>query len=101
MKHWYSDLYANVDAMRLDQFVANLAPDVEVVVGNNPTIMAGRLPRTASLTFGPRSAGSNITFSTSRKAKGSRSWKRMSSTCAKTASPSAFLRSLCWSDAVT
>jgi hypothetical protein len=41
MKHWFSDLYANVDAMRLDEFVAGLAPDVEVVVGNNPA-MQGR-----------------------------------------------------------
>jgi hypothetical protein len=41
MKHWFSDLYANVDAMRLDKFVAGLAPDVEVVVGNNPA-MHGR-----------------------------------------------------------
>src|SRR5262249_36424203 len=41
MKHWFSDLYANVDAMRLDAFVAGLSPDVEVVVGNNP-VMKGR-----------------------------------------------------------
>jgi ketosteroid isomerase-like protein len=41
MKPWYSDLYANVDAMRLDAFVASLTPDVEVVVGNNPA-MKGR-----------------------------------------------------------
>jgi hypothetical protein len=41
MKHWFSDLYANVDAMRLDAFLAGLAPDVEVVVGNNPP-MKGR-----------------------------------------------------------
>jgi hypothetical protein len=41
MKHWFSDLYANVDAMRLDAFVAGLSPDVEVVVGNNPA-MKGR-----------------------------------------------------------
>ena len=41
MKPWYSDLYANVDAMRLDEFVAGLTPDVEVVVGNNPA-MKGR-----------------------------------------------------------
>jgi limonene-1,2-epoxide hydrolase len=41
MKPWYSDMYANVDAMRLDEFVAGLAPDVEVTVGNNPT-MKGR-----------------------------------------------------------
>lgn len=41
MKHWFSDLYANIDAMRLDDFVAGLAPDVEVVVGNNPA-MRGR-----------------------------------------------------------
>jgi limonene-1,2-epoxide hydrolase len=41
MQHWFSDLYANVDAMRLDAFVAGLAPDVEVVVGNNPA-MHGR-----------------------------------------------------------
>ncbi len=41
MKHWFSDLYANVDAMRLDEFVAGLATDVEVLVGNNPA-MRGR-----------------------------------------------------------
>jgi ketosteroid isomerase-like protein len=41
MKPWYSDMYANVDAMRLDEFVASLTPDVEVVVGNNPA-MKGR-----------------------------------------------------------
>ena len=41
MKPWYSDMYANVDAMRLDEFVAGLTPDVEVVVGNNPA-MKGR-----------------------------------------------------------
>jgi hypothetical protein len=41
MQHWFSDLYANVDAMRLDAFVAGLTQDVEVVVGNNPA-MNGR-----------------------------------------------------------
>jgi ketosteroid isomerase-like protein len=41
MQHWFSDLYANVDAMRLDEFAAGLTPDVEVVVGNNPP-MKGR-----------------------------------------------------------
>jgi ketosteroid isomerase-like protein len=41
MKHWFSDLYASVDAMHLDEFVAGLTPDVEVVVGNNPA-MKGR-----------------------------------------------------------
>jgi ketosteroid isomerase-like protein len=41
MKHWFSDLYASIDAMRLDEFTAGLAPDVEVVVGNNPA-MNGR-----------------------------------------------------------
>jgi hypothetical protein len=41
MQHWFSDMYANVDAMRLDAFVAGLTPDVEVVVGNNPA-MNGR-----------------------------------------------------------
>ena len=41
MKHWFSDMYASVDAMRLDEFVAGLTPDVEVVVGNNPA-MKGR-----------------------------------------------------------
>jgi ketosteroid isomerase-like protein len=41
MTHWFSDMYANVDAMRLDEFVATLTPDVEVVVGNNPA-MNGR-----------------------------------------------------------
>jgi hypothetical protein len=41
MKHWFSDLYASIDAMRLDEFAAGLAPDVEVVVGNSPA-MHGR-----------------------------------------------------------
>src|SRR5947199_10648515 len=41
MKHWFSDLYASGDAMRLDEFAAGLTPDVEVVVGNNPA-MRGR-----------------------------------------------------------
>lgn len=50
MRHWYSDLYANVDAMRLDEFVANLAPDVEVVVGNNPT-MHGRQAAKDSIAY--------------------------------------------------
>jgi hypothetical protein len=41
MKHWFSDLYASIDAMRLDEFAAGLAPDVKLVVGNNPA-MNGR-----------------------------------------------------------
>jgi ketosteroid isomerase-like protein len=41
MTHWFSAMYASIDAMRLDDFVARLAPDVEVVVGNNPA-MKGR-----------------------------------------------------------
>jgi hypothetical protein len=41
MKYWFADMYASVDAMRLDDFVAGLSPDVEVVVGNNPA-MKGR-----------------------------------------------------------
>jgi ketosteroid isomerase-like protein len=41
MKYWFSDLYASIDAMQLDEFVAGLTPDVEVVVGNNPP-MKGR-----------------------------------------------------------
>jgi SnoaL-like domain len=41
VKHWFSDLYASIDAMRLDEFAAGLAPDVEVVVGNSPA-MHGR-----------------------------------------------------------
>jgi ketosteroid isomerase-like protein len=41
MKHWVSDMYADIDAMRLDAFAAALAPDVKVVVGNNPA-MNGR-----------------------------------------------------------
>lgn len=41
MKYWFSDLYADIDAMRLDAFAAGLAPDVKVVVGNNPA-MNGR-----------------------------------------------------------
>ena len=41
MSYWFSDLYASIDAMRLDEFAAGLAPDVTVVVGNNPA-MKGR-----------------------------------------------------------
>jgi hypothetical protein len=41
MKHWFSAMYADIDAMRLDGFAAALAPDVKVVVGNNPP-MNGR-----------------------------------------------------------
>jgi SnoaL-like protein len=41
MTHWFSNLYASIDEMRLDEFAAGLAPDVEVVVGNNPA-MNGR-----------------------------------------------------------
>jgi hypothetical protein len=41
MRYWFSDLYESIDAMRLDEFVAGLAPDVELVVGNNPA-MHGR-----------------------------------------------------------
>ena len=41
MKHWFSELYASIDAMRLDEFAAGLAPDVTIVVGNNPA-MNGR-----------------------------------------------------------
>ena len=26
MKHWFSDLYASIDAMRLDEFAAGLGP---------------------------------------------------------------------------
>jgi ketosteroid isomerase-like protein len=36
-----SDMYANIDAMRLNEFAEVLAPDVKVVVGNNPA-MNGR-----------------------------------------------------------
>ena len=41
MQHWFSDLFASIDAMNLDAFAAGLAPDAEVVVGNNPP-MRGR-----------------------------------------------------------
>jgi hypothetical protein len=41
MKHWFSGMYADIDAMRLDAFAAALAPDVKVVVGNSPA-MNGR-----------------------------------------------------------
>lgn len=41
MKYWFSRLYDSIDAMRLDEFAASLAPDVKVVVGNNPA-MNGR-----------------------------------------------------------
>jgi SnoaL-like domain len=38
MRYWFSDLYADIDAMRLDDFAAALAPDVRLVVGNNPAL---------------------------------------------------------------
>jgi hypothetical protein len=38
MRYWFSDLYADIDAMRLDDFAASLAPDVRLVVGNNPAL---------------------------------------------------------------
>jgi hypothetical protein len=41
MTYWFSNLYADIDAMRLDPFAAALAPDVQVVVGNHPA-MHGR-----------------------------------------------------------
>lgn len=41
MTYWFSDLYASIDRMNLDAFAAGLTPDVEVIVGNNPT-MNGR-----------------------------------------------------------
>jgi hypothetical protein len=41
MTHWFANLYASIDAMRLDEFAAGLTPDVTVVVGNNPA-MNGR-----------------------------------------------------------
>ena len=41
MGHWFSNLYASIDAMQLDEFAAGLAPDVKVVVGNHPA-MNGR-----------------------------------------------------------
>ena len=41
MEHWFSGLYASIDAMRLEEFAAGLTPDVKVVVGNNPA-MNGR-----------------------------------------------------------
>ena len=41
MKYWFSDMYDSIDAMRLDEFAARLAPDVRLVVGNNPA-MNGR-----------------------------------------------------------
>jgi hypothetical protein len=39
--YWFSGLYASIDAMRLDEFAAGLAPDVKLVVGNAP-VMNGR-----------------------------------------------------------
>ena len=42
MEHWFSKLYASIDAMHLDEFAARLAPDVKLIVGNNPP-MNGRL----------------------------------------------------------
>ena len=41
MPHWFSDFYDSIDAMNLDAFAKGLAPDAEVVVGNNPP-MQGR-----------------------------------------------------------
>ena len=61
MKHWFSDMYASVDAMRLDDFVACLTPDVEVVVGNNPAMKGRQAARKASATSFRRSKGSSTT----------------------------------------
>ncbi len=36
MSDWITDYYADVDAMRLDEYVAHHAEDAEVVFGNNP-----------------------------------------------------------------
>jgi hypothetical protein len=41
VKYWFSDLYASIDAMRLDEFAAGLTPDVRLTVGNHPA-MNGR-----------------------------------------------------------
>lgn len=41
MSYWFSDMYADIDAMRLEKFAAALSPDVQVVVGNHPA-MNGR-----------------------------------------------------------
>lgn len=41
MTYWFSGLYDSIDAMRLDEFAAGLAPDVRLVVGNAPA-MNGR-----------------------------------------------------------
>ncbi|WP_372656450.1 nuclear transport factor 2 family protein [Hydrogenophaga sp.] len=39
MKYWFSDLYAQIDAMNLEGFIAGLTPDVQVVVANNPPMV--------------------------------------------------------------
>ena len=41
MHYWFSDLYAHVDAMQLDGFIAGLSAEVNLQVGNNPP-MQGR-----------------------------------------------------------
>jgi hypothetical protein len=69
MKPWYSDMYANVDAMRLDEFVAGLTPDVEVVVGNNPAMKGRQIVKEASATSFRRLPGSSTTSSMSWKGK--------------------------------
>lgn len=41
MKHWIDEFHADVEALRLDAVLERMTTDVEVVVGNNPT-MKGR-----------------------------------------------------------
>ncbi|WP_088288255.1 nuclear transport factor 2 family protein [Kineosporia sp. A_224] len=36
MSHWIDDYYADVDAMRLDAYIARHSDDAVVVFGNNP-----------------------------------------------------------------
>lgn len=62
MTHWFSDMYANVDAMRLDEFVATLTPDVEVVVGNNPAMNGRQAVREGIGFFFSTIAGLNHRF---------------------------------------
>jgi hypothetical protein len=51
MEHWFSGLYASIDAMRLEEFAAGLAPDVKVVVGNNPAMNGREAAREGIGTF--------------------------------------------------
>ena len=61
MEHWFSNLYASIDAMRLDEFAAGLAIDVKVAVGNHPAMNGRQAAKEASVTSSRQSMGSSIT----------------------------------------